>query len=226
MAKSRYFILAIGFLAVIACSEGQGYDISGNWIGYKAARIINKDTMQDNFHLLLTFRGDSIFVRNFKYIREGDKDSLSVYSYSIHGDSLITTDKEGTYFFRIVEQNSGELVLSTGRTKLFYRKIDNIKAAGPPTDLSKHVYTINRYGKLIDTARFWDNQAVEMYNRALKRPHKGYFYSIKKFAGHELLVIDSPQLPVFMISQAGEGTFELKKEPLDTAGFLMQEIRR
>ena len=220
----RLFYLAM-MLILASCSDQTTYSLDGDWIGYKAVRAFSGDTIQDNFHLLLTFQGDSLYVRNFKYIRGGDKDSLSIYSYRIQGDSLISIDQENVYSFEIIEQARDELVLSTGRTELYYRRLDGTTPKIAPVELAKNTYTISRYGEVIDTAKFWDDQTVEMYNRALERPHEAFYYAIKNFAGHDLLVVDSPELPVFMIRETGEGIFELKKEPRDTAGFMMQKVR-
>ena len=223
MDKFRILFFAAVVMIFTGCNDQPDYELSGHWIGYKATRVMGEDTVKENFHLIMNIRGDSMFVRNFKYIRWGERDSLSKYSYRVSNDSMISYYKEDSYKVRIVESTKEELVLSPGQSNLYYRRLYDKIPGETAADLAGNTYTISRFGRIIDTARFWDNNVVEMYNAQLGRRNQAFQYAQKIYAGHLFLVIDSPELPVFMVREARDGTFELKKEPRDTAGFVMRK---
>ena len=117
------FPILIILLTLASCTNKTKQGIEGVWLGYERTFVLNNDTTDDNFHLILSIDKDSIQTLNFKFITSGNRDSISNSSYILSGNSLIVARNSESDTFGIDVLNETTLVLSTSKNKFKYTKL-------------------------------------------------------------------------------------------------------
>jgi hypothetical protein len=206
------FLITLLFLT--SCIDQNTSGIEGDWIGYDRTFVLGKDTVVDNFHLILSINQDSIRVINYKYIVDGNRDSLSVFSYLLINDSLIVYPGNGSLdTLKVDFLNATTLILSTSENKYKYARLFKSNKKTKETELTGKMFTISDSIQIIDTIEFLDNSTSLSYNKKLERQNWLHQWRLRDYLGNELLIIDSPEIPVFSLNTIDSKCFILKREP-------------
>lgn len=106
------------------CIDETKNGIEGDWIGYEKTSILGNDTFTDNFHLILSIGKDPIRAINFKFITNGDRDSLSTFSNIISDSNLLITNHTKIVdTFSIEVLNDTAMILSISENKYRYSRL-------------------------------------------------------------------------------------------------------
>ncbi|MBU2553304.1 MAG: hypothetical protein KKF98_02520 [Bacteroidetes bacterium] len=201
------------------------HGIEGDWLGYKRTFMVDKDTMLDNFHLILSISKDSIKAINFKFIAHGCRDSISKSSYSLFGNSLIvSSDRKSPDTLGIDVLNETTLILSTSKSKHIYSRLVKLETKSQKTELGKKMFTISDSTQIIDTIEFLDNSSLLTYNSKLGRPNQIFEWRVRNYLDYEFLIIDSQEMPVFLIDAIDTNHYELKRNPDDNIEYNLNSI--
>lgn len=201
------------------------HEIEGDWLGYERAFVDDKDTISDNFHLILSISKDSIKVINFKFITHGHKDSISKSSYILSGNNLIvSSDGESPDTLTIEVLNETTLVLSTSKDKLIYSRLVKSETKSQNTALERKMFTISDSTRIIDTVEFLDNSSLLIYNSKLGRRNQISEWRVRNYLDYEFLIIDSHEMPVFLIDAKDKKHYKLKRSPNDKIEYNLNSI--
>ncbi len=216
------FIVAI-FLT--SCINNSEHGIEGDWLGYERTFVVDNDTISDNFHLILSISKDSIKAINLKIIAHGDRDSISISPYTLSGNSLIVSSgRESPDTLAIDVLNETTLILSTSKSKHIYSRLVKSETKSQKTELERKMFTISDSTQIIDTVEFLDNSSLLTYNSKLGRPNQLFEWRDRKYLGNEFLIIDSHEMPVFLIEANDKNDYELKRSPNDTIEYKLNSI--
>lgn len=201
------------------------HEIEGDWLGYKRSFVVDNDTMSDNFHLILSIGKDSIEAINFKFIAHGDRDSISKSSYTLSGNSLIvSSDRESPDTLAIDVLNETTLILSTSKSKHKYSRLVKSEAKSQKTELERKMFTISDSTQIIDTVEFLDNLSLLTYNSKLDRSNQIFEWRVRNYLDNEFLIIDSHEMPVFLIDAKDKNHYKLKRSPNDKIEYNLNSI--
>ena len=224
----RHFITTFIILLLLSsCIDSSQHGIEGDWLGYEETFFLDNDTMTDNFHLILSIDKDSIRAINFKYISHGNRDSLSKSSYIVADNNLIVTNSpKSPDTLKIEVLNDSAMTLTTANNKYKYSRLSKSKHETQKIELVEKMFTISDSTQVIDTIEFLDNSTILTYNSDLKRPNDVLEWRIRNYLGHKFLIIDSREIPVFLLIPAHENDFELQREPNEVAKYILQNIEK
>jgi len=199
--------------------------IEGNWLGYERIYVVDNDTIMDNFHLILSISKDSIKSRNIKFITHGHRDSISTSSYTLSENYLIVSSgRNYPDTFAIDVVNETKLILSTSNSKLIFSRLIESETKSQKIELERKMFTISESTQIIDTVEFLDNSSLLTYNSKLGRPNQLFEWRDRKYLGNEFLIIDSHEMPVFLIEANDKNHYELKRSPNDTIEYNLNSI--
>ncbi len=211
-------------LILASCTEKSKTGIEGVWLGYEKTFVLNNVTLVEDFHLILSIGKDSIQGLNFKYITNGHRDSISSSAYMLSDNNLIVTRNAESDTFGIDLLNATTLILSTKDNKFKYTKLKKAPTNEWDFDFVGKAFTISDSSLVIDTVEFLDNTTILTYNSELERPTHVFEWRIRESSGYKFLIIDSPEIPVFLLAKDVGNNFVLKHEPNDKPNYHLKNI--
>jgi hypothetical protein len=203
-------------LTLTSCIDKTKNAIEGDWIGYEKTFVWDTDTITDNFHMVLSISKDSIRAKNFKFITNVNRDSVFMSSYKVTDSIIIlTSNSKSIDTLTIDVLNDTVMILSTSQTKYKYSRL--LKPIKKPNniELVSKMYTISDSIQIIDTVEFLDDSTILTYNLRLKRANQIYEWRLRDYLDHKFLIIDSPNIPVFLVTANTEKGFVLMRKPND-----------
>lgn len=218
------FPILIILLTLASCTNKTRQEIEGVWLGYERTSVLNNDTTDDDFHLILSIDKDSIQALNFKFITSGNRDSISNSSYILSGNSLIVARNSESDTFGIDVLNETTLVLSKSKNKFIYTKLRKALTKEWNFDFVGKAFTISDSSTIIDTIEFLDSSTLLTYNSELERPTQTFEWRVRDYSGYKFLIIDSPEIPVFLLVEDVGNNFKLKREPNDQLNYHLKII--
>lgn len=222
----KYLIsILVATIFLASCMNNSEHGLEGNWLGYERIYVVDNDTMSDNIHLILSIGKDSIKSRNFKFITHGHRDSISTSSYTLSENYLIvSSERNSPDSFAIDVLNETQLILSTSRSKLIFSRLIESENKSQKIELERKMFTISDSTQIIDTVEFLDTSSLLTYNSKLGRPNQIFEWRVRKYLGNEFLIIDSHEMPVFLIEANDKNNYELKRSPNDTIEYNLNSI--
>jgi len=222
--KNILYKILISIFILTSCINDLRQNIEGDWIGYKRIVISDNDSIVKDLNFILTLKKDSVYLRNFKYIDEGNSDSVwsSVYSRS---DSLIligqNTKQTDVFLVEYLDEN--KLIISKRNTKYFHARLQKTNE-NFDINLAGNIYVISDSSKTFDTIEFVDNKTLMFYNLYLEESKTVRRWRIRDFNGNNLLIIDDPEFPVFLIEPVNKNDFKLKLYPKAEESWKLKKI--
>jgi hypothetical protein len=222
----KYLIsILVATIFLASCMNSSEHGIEGDWLGYERTFVVDNDTMSENIHLILSIGKDSIKSRNFKFITHGHSDSISTSSYTLSENCLIVSSgRNSPDTFAIDVLNETQLILSTSKNKLKFSRLIESETKSQKIELERKMFTISESTQIIDTVEFLDNSSLLTYNSKLGRPNQLFEWRDRKYLGNEFLIIDSPEMPVFLIEANDNNDYELKRSPNDMKEYNLNSI--
>ena len=221
--KKQFLIILSILLILTNCNYEFTNRIEGNWIGLKQTIVFDKDTIVENFHLILSIDKDSISTRNFKLI--DSRDSLSKSSYLLIDSILIISQNtKSTDSLKIDFLNNNLIELSIPNTKYTFARLVDPPPKPQTINLAGNIYTISDSIQVIDTIEFMENKSLLIYN-LYSIPTLLNEWRVKQYLGFSFLIIDNPEIPVFFVQKTA-GKIELKREPESNIGWVLKKIKK
>lgn len=209
-----------------SCIDNSQQRIEGDWLGYERTFVADNDTMSGNFHSILSISKDSIQAINFKFIAHGHRDSISISSYILSENNLIvSSERDSPDTLAIDVLNETTLILSTSKNKYKYSRLVKSKTTTHKVEFARKMFTISDSTQIIDTIEFIDNSSILIYNSSLGRPNQIFEWRIRKYLDHEFLIIDSHEMPVFVLDIDTEDNVVFKREPNEPIEYSLNAIQ-
>lgn len=204
-----------------SCVDSSIQKIEGDWVGYKSIRYTNNDSIINNLHFIISFEGDSVCVRNYKYIEDGNRDSIRSSSYILF-DSIIIL---GFDSLKVEYLDQNKLILSRNNIKYLHFRISKGNQ-NFNNKLTGNIYVISDSSSLNDTVEFIDDNTVFISNLYLEEPKTSRNWRIRNFRGNSFLIIDDQEIPVFMIEKINKNDFILKTDSYSDKTWKMKKIKK
>ncbi|PKP47048.1 MAG: hypothetical protein CVT94_12600 [Bacteroidetes bacterium HGW-Bacteroidetes-11] len=207
--------LLVALQILSSCTDKSNQKIEGVWLGYERSFVLNNDTLVEDFHLILSIGKDSIQGLNFKYITDGNRDSITNSSYKLSDNNLIFAQDSNSFTLKYELLDENTLILSSEDTKYRYTKLRKEYTKEWNLDFAGKIFTISDSSMVIDTIEFLDNETILTYNSELERPTHVLEWRIREYSGYKFFIIDSHEIPVFLLTNEAGNNFKLTREPND-----------
>jgi hypothetical protein len=109
--------------------------------------------------------------------------------------------------------NDTLMILANAKNHYKYSRLSSLNTKSQKIDLVGKMFSISDSIQIIDTVEFLTNSTLLTYNLELERPNQIYEWRLRDYLGHKFIIIDSQEVPVFLITKKTEKCFELKLDP-------------
>jgi hypothetical protein len=223
MRQLNTVLILLLFLS--SCIDKKQQRIEGDWLGYERTFVLENDTVSENFHIILSINQDSIRAINFKYISHGNRDSLFLSSYLVSGDKLIVTNNAKSVDTLTIDLlNDTFMILANTKNQYKYYRLSRLNTKSQKVDLVGKMFSISDSIQVIDTVEFLTNSTLLTYNLELERPNQIYEWRVRNYLDCEFLIIDSHEMPVFLIDANDKKHYKLKRSPHDKIEYDLNSI--